>query len=326
MLNNLLMLHLLEKDARMPKNYERGLAMLKKVGFIGLGIMGMPMARNLLKAGFEVAAYNRTISKAEALAKEGAKKANSSRELAKECPVVITIVSNTQDVEEVILDERGVIEGIKPGSVVIDMSTISPQATRDIAARLKEKGGHMLDAPVSGGEQGAINGTLSIMVGGDAEVFKHCQPIFQAMGKNIVHVGSNGMGQTVKLINQILVAGNLNAVVEALVFGQKAGADLEKAINAIKGGAAGSWQFENLGPRIIKRDFRPGFMIDLIQKDLNLVAEAAASMELPIPITNFIHQMFYSLQSSGEGKSGTQALVKVLERIAGVQVGQPEAR
>jgi len=293
--------------------------MVKKVGFIGLGIMGMPMARNLLKAGFEVVAYNRTKSKAEALAEEGAKKVGSPRELARECPVVITMVSDTPDVKEVVLGENGVIEGIKPDAVVIDMSTISPLVTRDIAARLKEKGVHMLDAPVSGGEQGAINGTLSIMVGGDAEVFERCKPIFEAMGKNIVHVGSNGIGQTVKLMNQVLVAGNLNAVAEALVFGQKAGVDLDKAINAIKGGAAGSWQLENLGPRIIKRDFRPGFMIDLIQKDLNLVMETNAALKMPLLVTSLVHQMYYSLQFSGEGRSGTQALVKVMESLAGVE-------
>jgi len=296
----------------------------KKVGFIGLGIMGMPMARNLIKAGFEVIVYNRTASKAEQMVSEGARKADSPKEVAKECPVVILIVSDTPDVESVILDENGVVEGIKPDSVVIDMSTISPQATQKIATRLREKKAHMLDAPVSGGEQGAINGTLSIMVGGDAKIFKRCQPIFEAMGKNIVHVGGNSMGQTVKLMNQILLAGNLNAVVEALIFGQKSGVDLEKAIDAVKGGAAGSWQLTNLAPRIIRRDFRPGFMIDLIQKDLNLVMGAAEVVKTPLPVTSFVHQMYYSLQSAGEGKSGTQALVKVMERIAGVEVGQAQ--
>ena len=298
--------------------------MSEKVGFIGLGIMGMPMARNLLKAGFAVVAYNRTATKAEQLVKEGAGKANSPGELARGCPVLITIVSDTPDVDEVILGRGGVIEGVKSGSVVIDMSTISPQATREIAARLKEKGAAMLDAPVSGGDIGALNATLSIMVGGDAEVFQRCRPILTAMGKNIVHVGPNGMGQTVKLMNQILVAGNLNAVAEAMLFAQKSGADLEKALSAVKEGAAGSWVLSNLGPRIIKRDFSPGFMVDLIQKDLKLIMEAAAEMRLPLPATGLIHQMYYSLQCSGEGRSGTQALVKALERIAGVEVGHPE--
>ncbi len=299
--------------------------MSEKVGFIGLGIMGMPMARNLLKAGFAMVAYNRTSAKAEQLVKGGAGKANSPGELARGCPVVITIVSDTPDVEEVILGRDGVIEGVKPGSVVIDMSTISPQATREMAVRLKEKGAAMLDAPVSGGDIGALNATLSIMVGGDVEVFQRCRPILAAMGKSIVHVGPNGMGQTVKLMNQILVVGNLNAVAEALLFAQKSGADLEKAISAVKDGAAGSWQLSNLGPRIVKRDFGPGFMVDLIQKDLKLIMEAAAEMRLPLPVTNLVRQMYYSLQCSGEGRSGTQALVKALERIAGVEVGQSES-
>ena len=296
--------------------------MEKRVGFIGLGIMGMPMARNLIKAGFEVVVYNRTTSKAEQMVSEGAKKADSPKELARETPVVITIVSDTPDVESVILGENGIIEGIKVDSVVIDMSTISPQATQKIAARLREKGVYMLDAPVSGGEQGAVNGTLSIMVGGDAKIFKRCQPILEAMGKSITHVGSNSMGQTVKLVNQILVAGTLNAVVEALVFAQKSGVDLEKAVDAVKGGAAASWQLTNLAPRIIRRDFQPGFMIDLMQKDLNLVMGAAEAVKMPLPVTSLIHQMYYSLQSAGEGKSGTQALVKAMECLAGVKVGQ----
>jgi len=294
--------------------------MAERVGFIGLGIMGMPMARNLMRAGYEIVAYNRTASKAEALAQAGARKASSPRQVAEECPVVISIVSDSPDAIEVILGRNGVIQGVKPGSVVIDMSTISPLATREIAARLKEKGAAMLDAPVSGGEQGAINGTLAIMVGGEASVFERCQPILQAMGKNVIHIGSNGLGQTVKLMNQILVAGNLNAVAEALVFGQKTGVDLEKAINAISGGAAGSWQLENLGPCIIRRDFRPGFMIDLMQKDLNLVMQTADAVKLPLPVTSLVHQMLYSLQDAGEGTSGTQALVKVLEGMAGVEV------
>jgi len=296
--------------------------MENKVGFIGLGIMGMPMARNLIKAGFEVVVYNRTTSKADKMVSEGAKKADSPKDVAAQCPAVITIVSDTPDVESVILGENSIIEGIEPDSVVIDMSTISPQATQKIATRLREKGAHLLDAPVSGGEGGAIAGTLSIMVGGDAEVFERCQPILRAMGKNIIHVGGNGMGQTVKLMNQILVAGNLNAVVEALVFAQKSGVNLEKATSAVSGGAAGSWQLSNLAPRIYKRDFEPGFMINLMQKDLKLVMEAAAAVKTPLPVTSLVHQMFFSLQSAGEGKSGTQALVKALERVAGVEVAQ----
>jgi 3-hydroxyisobutyrate dehydrogenase len=253
---------------------------------------------------------------------EGAMKSDSPKELAENNPVVITMVSDTPDVESVILGKNGVIEGIQPDSVVIDMSTISPHATRAIAARLQEKKAHMLDAPVSGGEQGAIAGTLSIMVGGDAKILERCHPVFEAMGKNIIHVGANGLGQTVKLMNQILVAGNLNAVVEALVFAQKQGVDLQKAIEAVKGGAAGSWQLTNLGPRIIRRDFQPGFMVDLLQKDLRLVMEACETMKVPLPATTLIHQLYCSLEANGEGKDGTQALVKVTERLAGIEVKQ----
>jgi 3-hydroxyisobutyrate dehydrogenase len=289
----------------------------KRIGFIGLGIMGAPMVRNLIKAGFELTVFNRTAIKAEKITQEGARKAASIPELAKNCALIITMVSDTPDVEEVILGQNGIITGVQAGSVVIDMSTISPEATRRIAGSLEKKGVDMLDAPVSGGEQGAISGTLSIMVGGESAVVNRCRPVFEALGQNIVHVGANGMGQTVKLMNQILVVGNLNAVVEALAFAHAQGINTQKAIEAVKSGAAGSWQLSNLGPKIINRDFQPGFMIDLMQKDLKLVAEAAASLKLPLPMTSLIHQMFYSLQASGEGKNGTQALVKALERLSG---------
>ncbi len=280
------------------------------------------MSLNLLKAGFEVTVYNRTASRAEQSVSRGARQAASPAEVAAETTVIITIVSDTPDVESVILGKNGVIEGIKPDSVVIDMSTISPDATRKIAARLKEKGAHMLDAPVSGGEQGAIDGTLSIMVGGDTAIFERCLPVLQAMGKNIIHVGQNGMGQTVKLVNQILVAGTLNSVVEALVFAQKSGVDLDKAIDAVKGGAASSWQLVNLAPRIVERDFEPGFMIDLMHKDLNIVLRTAEEMKITLPVTSLVKEMYKSLQSEGEGKSGTQALVKALERLTGIRVGK----
>ena len=299
--------------------------MEKKVGLIGLGIMGIPMARNLMKAGFEVTVYNRTTAKAERRAAEGAKTAKTPREVAGNNPVVITMVSDTPDVESVILGENGVIESIRPDAVVIDMSTISPRATRGIAQKLAEKKAHMLDAPVSGGEGGAIAGTLSIMVGGEAEIFARCLPILQAMGKNIIHVGDHGMGQTTKLMNQILVAGNLNAVCEALVFAQKQGLDLEKAIDAVKGGAAGSWQLTNLGPKIIKRDFQPGFMVDLLQKDLRLVMEGSELNKIPLPATTLIHQMFTSLEATGGGKYGTQALVTAVEKLSNVEVKQKNA-
>ncbi len=296
--------------------------MAEKVGFIGLGIMGMPMACNLIEAGHDLTVYNRTTARSDEIVARGARGVASPAELAGRCDIVITIVSDTPDVESVVLGEGGVIDGIRPGSVVIDMSTISPQATRRIAERLRDKGADMLDAPVSGGEQGAIAGTLSIMVGGEVAVFERCRPVLEAMGASVIHVGPAGCGQMVKLTNQILVAGTLNAVAEALVFARKSGVDLDRAIDAVKGGAAGSWQLSNLAPRIVERDFRPGFMIDLMQKDLGLVMAAADEMKVPLPATGLVHQMYYALQTAGEGSSGTQALVKVLERAAGVEVAR----
>lgn len=295
--------------------------MAEKVGLIGLGIMGMPMARNLIKAGYHLTVFIRTAARCDEMVAAGAHPAASPAELAAACDVIITIVSDTPDVESVILGAGGAAEGIRAGSVVIDMSTISPRVTRVIAQRLTEKGADMLDAPVSGGQQGAIDGTLSIMVGGDPDVFQRCLPVLAAMGRNVIHVGPTGSGQMVKLTNQILVAGTLNAVTEALVFAEKSGLDLDRAIEAVKGGAAGSWQLTNLAPKIVARDFRPGFMIDLMQKDLGLVMAAAAEMEVPLPGTGLVHQTYFGLQTAGEGSSGTQALVKALERAAGVEVG-----
>ena len=291
----------------------------ESIGFIGLGIMGLPMARNLLKAGYPVVAYNRTSSKAEELAADGATIAASPREVSQQASVIITMVTDSPDVEEVVLGQNGVLEGIQPNAVLIDMSTISPSVTRAIAGRVEERGGRMLDAPVSGGSWGAIEGTLSIMVGGEKSVFDRCLPVFQAMGKNIVHTGPNGMGQTTKLVNQILVAGTMNAVAEAMVFAASSGADLETTIEAVKGGAAGSWQLQNLGPRLIKGDFAPGFMVRLQQKDLRLILEGAREMRLSLPATALINQLFASLEASGNGDEGTQALVKVHERLAGIE-------
>ena len=289
------------------------------IGFIGLGIMGLPMARNLLKAGYPVVAYNRTSSKAGALAEDGATTTASPREVSERASVIITMVTDSPDVEEVVLGQNGVIEGIQRNAVLIDMSTISPSVTRAIAERVEERGGRMLDAPVSGGSWGAIEGTLSIMVGGEKSVFDRCLPVFQAMGKNIVHTGPSGMGQTTKLVNQILVAGTMNAVAEAMVFAASSGADLETTIEAVKGGAAGSWQLQNLGPRLVKGDFAPGFMVRLQQKDLRLILEGAREMRLSLPATALINQLFSALEASGNGEEGTQALVKVHERLAGIE-------
>ena len=292
----------------------------KRIGFIGLGIMGKPMARNLLKAGYPLTVYSRGRSAVEALMADGATGARSSQDVAERSDIVITMVTDTPDVRQVVLEEKGVLAGIGAGGTIIDMSTISPSATREIAEVVKAKGVHFLDAPVSGGEGGAIAGTLSIMVGGEAEVFNDCLPIFQALGKNIIHVGGTGTGQLTKLCNQIAVAVTNLAMSEALVFAAKSGVNLEKMHQAISGGAAGSWQLTNLAPRIFQRDFAPGFMVKLQQKDLRLVLQEADRSHLALPATSLVHSLFNALETRGAGNEGTQALVKVLEQLAGVEV------
>lgn len=293
----------------------------ERIGFIGLGIMGRGMARNILKAGFPLRVWNRTASRMDELAAEGAGPASSPGDLAFHSDIIITCVSDTPDVEQVILGEGGVIHGARPGSLVIDMSTISPQATQRIAARLAERHIHMLDAPVSGGSEGAARGTLSIMVGGDAAQFERALPVFQAMGKTITHLGSIGAGQTTKLVNQILVVGHALAMSEALLFAQAGGVDLHKALEAVASGAAGSWMLSNRGPQILARDWRPGFTIDLQQKDIRLVLQEADRLGVPLPGTALIHQLYRTLQARGLGHEGNHALIKALENLAGIEVG-----
>jgi 3-hydroxyisobutyrate dehydrogenase len=295
--------------------------MSERVGFIGLGIMGRGMARNLLKAGFSVRLWNRTAARAEELVAEGAIAAGSPAELAAQSDIIITCVSDTPDVEAVILGDNGVIAGARAGALVIDMSTISPQATQAIAAKLAARGVQMLDAPVSGGSEGAARGTLSIMVGGDAAQVERAMPVFAAMGKTITHVGGAGAGQTVKLVNQILVVGNMLAVGEALLFAQAGGVDLQKTLAAVVGGAAGSWMLSNRGPQVLARDWRPGFTIDLQQKDVRLVLSAADQLGVPLPGTALIFQLYRTLQAQGLGAEGNHALIKALEHLAGFEVG-----
>jgi 3-hydroxyisobutyrate dehydrogenase len=295
--------------------------MTERVGFIGLGIMGRGMAKNLLKAGFRVRVWNRTASRMEPLIAAGAEAGSSPADVAAHSDIIITCVSDTPDVEEVILGEHGVIHGAQPGSLVIDMSTISPQATIDMARKLEEKGVHMLDAPISGGSEGAERGTLSIMVGGEAEQVERAMPCFEAMGKKITHVGDHGAGQTVKLVNQILVVGNCLAMCEALLFAQAGGVDLEKTLEAVTQGAAGSWMLSNRGPQIIRRDWRPGFTIDLQQKDVRLVMKEADQLGAPAIVSGLVFNLYRTLQSQGLGKEGNHALVKALENLSGIQIG-----
>jgi 3-hydroxyisobutyrate dehydrogenase len=294
--------------------------MSERIGFIGLGIMGSGMARNLLKAGFEVRVWNRSHAKMDALVPDGAITTATPAQLAADSALIITCVSDSPDVEQVVLGEQGVINGANAGSLLIDMSTISPQSTRMIAAKLAERNVQMLDAPVSGGSEGAARGTLSIMVGGEAAQVERAMPVFQAMGKTITHVGELGAGQTVKLANQILVVGNCLAMCEALLFAQAGGVDLQKTYSALQGGAAGSWMFTNRAPQIIARDWRPGFTIDLQTKDLRLVMDAADELGAPIPTTGYILQLYRTLQAQGLGAEGNHALIKALERMSGITV------
>lgn len=294
--------------------------MTEKVGFVGLGIMGQGMSANLLKAGFPLTVWNRTASKMEALVEQGAGAAANPGDVAADSDIVIICVSDTPDVEAVILGDDGILAAAKPGSLVIDCSTISPIVTRELNKKLAEKEVSMLDAPISGGSEGAARGTLSIMVGGEAAAFKRALPVFEAMGKTITHVGTAGAGQTVKLVNQILVVGNMLAVSEALLLAQAGGVDLEKTLEAVSAGAAGSWMLSNRGPQVIRRDWRPGFMIDLQQKDVRLVLDAAAQLGVPVPGTALIHQLYNTLQQQGLGSEGNHALVKALENLAGFKI------
>jgi len=292
-----------------------------KVGYIGLGLMGNPMSKNLVKNGHEVTVWNRTASRMQDLVEAGAKASKSAAEVASNSEFIFINVSDSSDVEEVVLGKDGIMEGAAADSVVIDNSTISPDVTKLIASKLSEKGIHMLDAPVSGGDVGAAAGTLSVMVGGEREIFDRCLSVLESIGTSITYCGEIGLGQVTKLSNQILGLGNMAAVCEAIVFATKAGVDPEALINAWSGGAANSWMMSNLGPKIFKRDFAPGFMVDLAQKDLRLVLESASEMDVPLLTTPIVNQIYRSVQQDGNGTDGIQAYVKTIEKLAGIEVG-----
>lgn len=296
------------------------MATVERIGFIGLGIMGKPMAKNLLNAGYPLTVWNRTRSKMDELVEAGAQPAECPRDVAQRSDVVITMVADSPDVQQVILGENGVIEGVCEGMVVVDMSTISPKVAREIAEALLRKGVAFLDAPVSGGQRGAIEGTLSIMVGGDERAFQRCLPIFQVLGKTVVHMGESGMGQTTKLANQIICVLNILAICEGLVFAAKMGLDVRKMWEVVSQGAASSWMLSNLAPRILQRDFEPGFLVRLQQKDLRLVLEAALDEQIPLPGTALVNQLFRAVEALGMAEKGTQALVVALEQLANIEV------
>jgi len=294
---------------------------VERVGFVGTGIMGAPMARNALKVGFTVTVTNRTLSRAEPLAKDGATVVKTPREVAERSDIVVTMVPNTPHVEAAVFGPEGVAAGAREGLLLIDMSTISPTATREVAERAAKNKPpfHTLDAPVSGGEIGAIEARLSIMIGGDAADVKRATPVFEALGKTIVHIGDHGAGQACKLANQIAVAINNLGVSEALVFAASQGIDLEKTRQVIAGGAGSSWAMNNYAPKMLAGDFRAGFMIDLQQKDLRLVLDNAFADHISLPGAALVHELYNALQKDGGGREGNHALIKVIERLSKIE-------
>ena len=292
----------------------------KKIGFIGLGVMGVSMASRLIDSGYELYIYNRTKAKGDLLVAKGAHWCDTPRSVAENAEITFTIVGFPKDVEEVYLGKNGIVEGTEKGKIFCDMTTTKPSLDMQIAEELKKKGTEMADAPVSGGDTGAKNGTLSIMVGASESVFEKLLPLFQVMGKNITLMGEVGAGQNTKMANQIVIAGTMCGVSEALVYGAKAGLDLERMVQTISKGAAGCWTLDNLAPRVLKGDYEPGFMVDHFIKDMGIALEEAEKMELPLPSLALTKQLYLAIKAQGMGKKGTQVLVKAIEALAGKEI------
>jgi 2-hydroxy-3-oxopropionate reductase len=290
--------------------------MAERVGFIGLGIMGMPMARNLMDSGYELTVHNRSPEKAEELGKEGATVAATPREVAQKSDVVITMLPDSPQVREVVADEDGVLEGISEGALLIDMSTISPVVTEELAEALKEKGASMLDAPVSGGDVGAIEGTLSIMVGGDEADFERARPLFEVMGKTATHVGPTGAGQVTKAANQVVVALTIEAVSEALVLGSAGGVSPEKILDVLGGGLAGNKVMEVKREKFLSHEFDPGFRSELHHKDLGIALAAGREYGVVLPVTAIVDQMLLSMMRKGWGGEDHSALLRIIEDLS----------
>lgn len=291
-----------------------------KIGFIGLGIMGKPMCRNLLKAGYELVVYNRSSKAMEELVREGAEAVQSPKDVAERCPLIFTMLPNSPQVREVVLGTHGVLEGVTPGSIVVDMSSIAPAVSREVATQLAEKGVRFMDAPVSGGEPKAIDGTLSIMAGGSEEDFKEVYPILKAISSSATLCGDVGAGNVTKLANQIIVAVNIAAVSEALVLAAKAGVNPETVYHAIRGGLAGSTVLDAKAPLMLERKFDPGFRINLHIKDLNNVLETGHDMGSPLPLTASVMEMMQSLKVQGLEEADHSALVQYYEKLANIEI------
>lgn len=289
-----------------------------KIGWIGTGVMGSSMVGHLLEAGFAATVYTRTKSKAKGVLSKGAQWADSPKAVAQASDVVFTIVGFPHDVREVILGEDGALAGCKPGNVLVDMTTSDPSLAAEIAEAARAKGVHSVDAPVSGGDVGAKNGTLSIMIGGEKEVVDVLKPCWQAMGKTVVHQGPAGAGQHTKMVNQILIATNMIGVCEAMLYGYKAGLDLPTVLESVGSGAAGSWSLSNLGPRIMQNNFDPGFFVEHFIKDMGIALAEAKQMNLSLPGLALAHQLYLAVKAQGHGKDGTHALQLALAQLSHV--------
>ncbi len=293
-----------------------------KIGFIGLGIMGKPMVRNLIKAGHELVVYDVMKANMDLMAEAGAQVAGSSKAVAQTCKLIITMVPNGPQVEEAVLGDNGVLDGAVPGSTVIDMSSIAPQVSQKVCAACAEKGVRMIDAPVSGGEPKAVDGTLSIMVGGDKEVFEEFKDILLTMGASAVWCGEIGAGNTTKLANQVIVAANIAALSEAMLLASKAGVDPELVFQAIKGGLAGSTVMNAKAPMILARNFKPGFKIDLHIKDLNNALSSGHAVGAPMPLTAMVMEMMQTLHADGCGQDDHSAIAKYYEKVCGTTISK----
>lgn len=293
------------------------------IGFIGIGIMGKPMARNLMKAGHELVVYNRTPGPMNELAAEGTKATSSPRAVAEQSDVIITMLPDSPQVQEVMTGENGVLAGARANTLVIDMSTISPVVTQQLAQEAQARNVRMLDAPVSGGDVGAQQGALSIMVGGSAEDFEQAKPLFEVLGKTVVHVGGTGAGQVVKACNQIVVALTIEAVSEALVLGSKAGVNPAVILRVLSGGLAANRVMEMRGPNFLQHNFQPGFKIALHHRDLGIALAAGREYGVPLPVTAIVDQMLSALKVRGQGDQDHSALLTLLEDWAQHSIGEP---
>ena len=290
-----------------------------RIGWIGTGVMGHSMCGHLLAAGFPTTVYSRTKAKSDPLLSAGASWADSPREVAAASDVIFTMVGFPQDVREVYFSADGILAGARAGSLFVDMTTTEPTLAREIHARAVEKGCNAVDAPVSGGDVGARSQTLSIMVGGDGDAVTRAMPLFEIMGKNIVHQGAPGAGQHTKMCNQIVIAGTMIGVCESLVYASRAGLDPESMLQSIRSGAAGCWALENLAPRVLKGNFEPGFIVEHFIKDMGIALSEAQRMGLAMPGLALVHQLYIALQAQGHGRRGTQALVLALEHISNIE-------